>query len=804
MDFFLKAMKDAGINPPASIYCDGKLHRFYVEGDKKGSKNGWYVAHSDPPAGAFGCWKRGINESWRGREYQTLSDEEKSRYRVNLEAQKQQREIERVRVQAECRQEATRIWNSSSEAPDNHPYLLKKNVKAYGLRIYKGRLVMPVKDAAGTLHGLQYIYPNSDSEGKFLKLPLTGTQNKGNYFLFGGGQVDVICLAEGYATGASIHEATGRAVAVSFGLGNLKCAAQSLRKKYPSAQLIICADNDRDADNNTGLIAGTEAAQLVGGLLAVPQFPAGVEGSDFNDLAAVGIDEVRQQILAARTPNRPSPEIIITPTTWDEPFLFGAIKAPPIPSSVLPGWLGEYASALSRSLQTPEGMAVMMLLSCTATCLQKKFVVEVDNGYREPLNLWTVTAMDPGSRKTAVVSAVTEPLIIWEQEQAVHLAPEIRRIAIERKVAADRIKKLTSQAAKENDPIEREVITRELLKLESEMPEEIFNPKLWTGDVTPERLQNLLVEQKEKMALLSDEAVIFNIMTGLYSDSGMVNLDVFLQAHAGSAGRADRTTRMAHLSAPALTFGLSVQPAILSDLGSVGLKRLRGRGALDRFLYCIPESTVGKRDVRDRTALPDGVRLQYHAGINRLLNIDPAFDDNGKELPRRLTLDPDAYECWLAFSEYIETLLADPENPIRGWLSKLPGAALRVAGNLHLVEHELGTMVINVQTMESVLDLALLLKDHATASFDLMATEQVVDDAREIFNWVADSGREVFAKNEVRRAFKGRWTSSDRLNQALGELQKRDIIGAALKKKTPGRDATIYPVNPAIFKRAAA
>ena len=800
MDIFLKAMNDAGINPPVNVHCDGRLHRFYVEGDKKGSKNGWYVIHTDPLAGVFGCWKRGITRNWFGTDYKTLTDEEKARFSANQKNQKKQRRIEEERVRAECQQRASRIWDSSSEAPDSHPYLVKKKVAPFGLRIWKGCLVAPVHKINQQLVGLLFI----DADGR--KNFLTGTDKKGGHFIIGNNPHDILYLAEGYATAATVHKATSQPVAVCFDCGNLKHVAQSLRAKFPDIQIVVCADNDHHSDNNPGLSKATKAAAEVDGLLAVPAFPAGAAGSDFNDLAAaVGIDEVRQQILAARTLERPCPETTISTITWDDPLLFGVINTPRIPSSILPSWLGEFALALTRSLQTPEGIVVMMLLSCTATCLQKKFVVEVDSGYREPLNLWTVTAIDPGSRKTAVVTAVTEPLNAWEKEQSELLTPEIRRITIERMVGAKRIKKLTSQAADEDDPIEREAITRELIRLEGEMPEELFSPQLWTGDVTPERLQNLLVEQREKMALLSDEAVIFNIMTGLYSDSGAVNLDIFLQAHAGSAGRTDRTARVAHLTAPALTFGLSIQPAVLSDLGTVGLKRLRGRGALDRFLYCIPENTVGKRDVRNKPTVPESVRLQYHTGIFRLLNINPVFDDSGKEQPRRLTLDPLAYECWLAFSEYIETLLAEPGNPICGWLSKIPGAALRIAGNFHLVEHDdLSSTIINDQTMERALDLATLLMKHAVAAFDLMTTEEVISDAREIVSWVTGSSLDVFTKNEVRRAFKGRWTKPERLNRALNELQKRDIIGGAFKKKTQGRHATAYPVNPKIVKKVAA
>ena len=73
---FRHAMEAAGIATQADIVADGKLHRFDVEGDKRGSKSGWYVLHPDPWVGVFGCYKRNINEKWRP-ESPGMSEEER-------------------------------------------------------------------------------------------------------------------------------------------------------------------------------------------------------------------------------------------------------------------------------------------------------------------------------------------------------------------------------------------------------------------------------------------------------------------------------------------------------------------------------------------------------------------------------------------------------------------------------------------------------------------------------------------------------------------------------------------------------
>lgn len=490
---------------------------------------------------------------------------------------------------------------------------------------------------------------------------------------------------------------------------------------------------------------------------------------------------------------------------WEEPLLFGEVNTPDIPVTILPGWLGQYVGAVSAASETPPGMAVMLALSVVATCLQKRFIISPrGNDYHEPLNLWTVTALPPASRKTFVISALTDPLSVWEREQLEQMADSILQTKTMREVYLARIAKLTKQASGEDDPQKREVMIYEIDKAGKDMPEEIRPPILWTGDVTPERLQMLLAEQGEKMAVLSDEGGIFEIMGGLYSD-GKANLDVFLQAHAGKSVRVDRASRTAHLENPALSFGLAVQPAVIADLSQGSKKRFRGNGALARFLYCLPQNNIGRRDVRKYEPIPESVKADYNAGIIGLLNITPNVDTEGIEKPWPLTLAADALECWLVFSECIESKQGPngEYEPIQDWTGKLPGVTLRIAGNLHVVEHGLSKSIVNRCTMENAINLASLLIEHTKAAFDLMGADRTTDDAKAIFRWISENNLLLFTKNEVRIALKGRWTKSERLNRALEELQNRDILGGHYRCKTDGRSATIYPVNPLALEKVA-
>lgn len=298
---FKQAMQAAGIETDAAIIADGTLHRFYVVGDRSGSKNGWYVLHADDPAsGQFGCFKRGISETWSAKAYKTLTPEEKTRYTAKMEAARRQRDEETAKLQAECRAWCAERWKQGKEATNAHPYLKRKGVHAYGLRLLRDALMVPLYDTARTIHGMQFI--GADGEKKFK----VGTAKQGHYFPIGKPKGKTLLVCEGYATGASLHEATGEAVAVAFDAGNLKPVAEALRQKYPDFRLIICADNDQWGDSNTGVIKATEAALAVSGMLTIANIQDTADKpTDFNDLhRAEGIEAVRRQVEQATDPRQ--------------------------------------------------------------------------------------------------------------------------------------------------------------------------------------------------------------------------------------------------------------------------------------------------------------------------------------------------------------------------------------------------------------------------------------------------------------------------------------------------------------------
>lgn len=334
------------------------------------------------------------------------------------------------------------------------------------------------------------------------------------------------------------------------------------------------------------------------------------------------------------------------------------------------------------------------------------------------------------------------------------------------------------------------------------MPDALREPRLWTGDITPEKLQNLLVEHGERMAVISDEGGIFEIMAGLYND-GKANNDIFLQGHAGSAVRVDRQGRTAHLDAPALTFGLAVQPAVVQGFEGGSKKRFRGNGTLARFLYTVPVSNIGNRDVRAHNPVNPGIEGRYKAGLFTLLSVLPQMS-GGKEIPRKLRLSPEALYAWQELADMVEKRQGrngDLEE-LQDWAGKLPGAALRIAGVFHLVKHgPNGSLQIDLETILPALDLCQILINHAKHAFGLMQVDMATEDAKAIYRWIADQNFTRVKRTEVMQKFKGRFSGKrERMDKALADLSARLFIFET-KEKTEGRTASVYTVNPLLWDR---
>ena len=316
MNNFRAALAKTGLDYAGEIIADGKLHRFKADGDHQ--RNSWYVLHAGPPsAGAFGCWKRGFKETWCDRSSNLSQAEWNEVRRCWKEAE---REREKAETERHAQARKTAVWILDRAKPvKTHAYLAAKSVKVFGdVRQYRGALVLPLRDADGELHSLQFI--GADGVKRFL----SGGCIAGCFFVLADKTDGALVICEGYATGASIHAATGSAVVCALNCHNLKAVAEAACEKFPARNIIICADNDQWTDGNPGTTKAAETAKTIHARLAVAQFKdTTTKPTDFNDLHQLeGLDTVKTQIEAAAAPAETDDELFqrlakLTPTDYD-------------------------------------------------------------------------------------------------------------------------------------------------------------------------------------------------------------------------------------------------------------------------------------------------------------------------------------------------------------------------------------------------------------------------------------------------------------------------------------------------------
>ena len=293
---FRRAMAAAGLVPPSDLLADGRIHRCGIEGKKRSNRSGAYSITVDGRFGGYQNWASGSEwQSWRAAMPSQLTPEQREAIlEVGRQATAKRLADEKI-GRERARLKAVEMWGKAVEGA--HPYLDRKGICSNGSRVLGELLLVPLCDWGGALHTLQTI--QADGTKMFLK----GGSPKGRFHWIRIGQETgpVIYVCEGFATGSTIHAATGcKPVVVGFNCGNLGPVCEELRRRLPKTRIVVCADNDHGSPDNPGLTKATEAAKAVRARLAVPH---GMEGTDFNDLMHErGIGEVKRQLSATKLP----------------------------------------------------------------------------------------------------------------------------------------------------------------------------------------------------------------------------------------------------------------------------------------------------------------------------------------------------------------------------------------------------------------------------------------------------------------------------------------------------------------------
>jgi putative DNA primase/helicase len=676
---FRYAMQQRGLVPPSEILADGKLHRCDVQG-KNGSGDGAYLYHDDErPAGGFQNWQDG--QDWQSWTYINgrgpLTAEERSAMAVKFEAAKRAAAIEAEKRGDEAAERAADIWASASQA-DAHAYLDRKRIGPHGVRIHNGALVIPIRNEQGKLRSLQFI--NADGSKRYL----SGGEIRGGYFSIGK-PTDVLCIGEGLATMATVHEATGHACAIAFDCGNLDPVAKALRAKFPDAKLIVCADDDHKTTGNPGLAKASAAAHAVSGLVAKPLFPAGRgDGdTDFNDLALkAGIDAVRACIDAAS--NEPGA------IPWNKPEpLPSDTERYPYPMEAFPDLLRQAVEEVQLFVQSPVEMVASSALSALSIAAQPLVDVRRTGGLQGPTSLFFLTIAESGERKSTLDRFFTQPIYEYERQEREAAkgveADHAANLAVWEATKQAAGSKLES-AAKGGKALEG--CQAELADLERGKPTPPRIPRIIYADATQEKLLRCLATAWPSAAIVSSEGGAVFGAHAMGRDSVMRTLGSLNVLWDGGVLPVDRvgggsfTVRGARLS-----INLQVQPSVLSEFmeGNRGLAR--GSGFLARFLLAAPETRQGTRMFQEAPASWPALDA-FNARIAELLTTRANINDDGSLSPVVLDLSHEAKAAWVEYHDQIEKQIGPMGDfaDVRDVAAKAADNIVRMAALFHLLD----------------------------------------------------------------------------------------------------------------------
>lgn len=474
-----------------------------------------------------------------------------------------------------------------------------------------------------------------------------------------------------------------------------------------------------------------------------------------------------------------------------------ARSVPSFPTSALASWQAEYVTALAEATQTPADLAAVIVLCCTAAAAGGRATVEARPGWVEPLNIFGAVGMPPGSRKSAVFAAATTPLLHTEKTLTERTGAEIAEATARRLIADHAAAKAAQRAAAADEGQERDDLTAEAIAA-AQMAEAIFvptKPRLLADDATVEAVGSLLAQQGGRLALMSPEGDVFEVMAGKYNAAPMIS--VFLKAHSGDSLRVDRKGRDAeYVERPALTIAATVQPAVIERLSRT--EGFRGRGLLARFLWSVPPTNMGTRS-STAPAVPANIDSTYLQNMGTLVLTLAEWTD-----PAIITLDPDAHRLLIAIMDELEPRLGPKGDlyHVADWAGKWAGAIVRIAGLIHLSTHyrDGWKRPITATTMASAISVGRYFLQHALAVFDMMGADPNRIKASKVSQWMA--GREQITRRDVHAAFRSDFPLAADVDPVLELLEDHGWIRRA---PDPPRDGAGRPPSPSyIVNRRAA
>jgi putative DNA primase/helicase len=824
MRAFQDAIRLAGLIPP-DIIEPGKFHRFPGEGKRKSNTAAWCKLFDDRAGGVFGDHSTGLDTHWFEKRETSYTPAELESFKRQVTAAKAQDEAERKAKQAEAAAQATAIWNAPPSALEatqpglnEHPYLVLKGIQPHGAKVYHGGLTIGGMGCNGALmiptklHGkitsLQFI--NRDGDKRFLY-----GGEKGGSLIGKIEQGKPIHITEGFATGASIHEATGYPVVVAFDASNLKKMALALRAKYPDAVLVLCADDDYLTAGNPGMTKATKAAQSVGGLLAIPDFgtdrPASAK--DFNDMMNLcGTEAIGRAIANASAPSGNEHQAVQENAPaddsngWAEPQpLTVKIEGEPYPIDALPDTIRAAVEEVGAFVKAPVPMVATCAISAVSVAAQAHYDVQRAEKLHSPIGLFTLILATSGERKSTSDDFFMQAIGDYEKKETEAAKPFVKEYNVASAIWEAKhngIKDKIRQEAKNKKPTAG--LEMDLRDLENKKPEAPRIPRLTYSNITTEELSRVLAKKWPSGGVVTAEGGIVFGSHAMKGDAVMGNLATLNALWDGGDVQIDRkTTESFTVHGARLTVALQVQPETIETFFEKNGTLARGTGFLARFLLAWPESTQGHRPFTEAPVNWPSLAA-FNRRITEILNQPVPMDENGSLIPLMLTLTPEAKAAWVEYHDAIESELVSGGElfDVRDVASKSADNAARLAALFHVFEGVIGA--IGADTFHRASRITAWHLNESRRFFGELGLPAELADAARLDKWLIDYCRRerthLVPIAKLLQGGPGRLRSKATIEIAMSELADASMSRARWVQDGKRK---MIAVNPALLSEGA-
>lgn len=473
---------------------------------------------------------------------------------------------------------------------------------------------------------------------------------------------------------------------------------------------------------------------------------------------------------------------------WEKPIPLGEEAPEEIDPQWFPPVIRNLAESIKESLQISPDMPYMAMMACLSLCNAKKYEIECRKDWREPANLFIGLVNNPGTRKSALLKAVTGPIL--DHEQLINDAQKriIAENRSEKSILEQQIKDLEQAVTK--GKTDRSLLNAKIQEL-TEF-QEIREVRFIADDATVERITSLLYEQGGRLGIFSAEGGLFDIMAGQYGK--MESFDSILKAHSGDDIRVDRMSRGAeYIHNPALTLLLGIQPSVLKD--ALSNKKFKGKGLTARFLFIMCDRDIDNTNF-NTPAISSDAKWEYIKLLSTLLD-KPVMEE-----PIVIYLSEEAIKEFGEFFSEIMTRCKTDLEPISFWASKLNGTTARIAINLHIAEHPENPQDIKIsgETMRNAITISRYLISHYKKAIDDANANPLKSDCKYAVKKLRENGKTTtISKREILRICR-KFQKAKELDPVLDELENLGYIELTEDEKATGRPSIMYNINPWLFE----